>query len=769
VRKRLWAIHLVIVFACTFAFLLHEYGARGELRSAFLYQNVYPAVHRLYSFFTDIKFRVRGATPVRHPIVIVEIDSSSIETLGRWPWPRDYLAELIDRCFAAGANVVGLDIIFSESQQAIPEAVEAILEANRLGFIKKEFDFDGQLAETFSRHADHLALSWGSESICRPLFEDADACPVGNSTLSAAILPTWKKFAVRTGPHSVAVAKERTPVFSAPTLIANLEQFNTVARHVGFVNDFRDADGLVRRSSPVLLANGTPFPSLPLEMARMVLQDEVEVSFDAASRIESLRFVKSGRAIPVTPSGMMEIGFHGPGRTFPYVSAYDVLQAEPPTDREVASENPVKLLRGATVLIGISALALSDIAAMPFDPVMPGVEFHASVLDNLLSGDILLSSAQSPATVAILCCLMILGALIFSWGAQRMEAYPALCLFAISVTVALFVDQKILFANSRNWNTGFLYVEMAGIILTTIAAKYIEEEQRKKFLRAAFSKYVAPAVVDSLLVDPKKLALGGTRETLTILFSDIRGFTTLSEAMDAKKVAQFLNDYLGIMTDIVFAHGGTLDKYIGDAVMAFWGAPLSQPDHARRAAQAAVAMREAVAQHRARFQEQYGVQLNIGIGINTGIANVGNMGSERSFGYTVIGDSVNLASRLESATKFYGVGILVSKALLEGMARAGGSAPATRCLGWARVKGKGQATEIFHLLDEPTRPDGLHAFEEARHCFDRRDWDRAATLFTHANALLGGNDGPCAVYLACCMEFKVSPPQKDWDGSWLLS
>jgi adenylate cyclase len=254
------------------------------------------------------------------------------------------------------------------------------------------------------------------------------------------------------------------------------------------------------------------------------------------------------------------------------------------------------------------------------------------------------------------------------------------------------------------------------------------------------------------------------------MFSDIRSFTTFSEKMDAPKLAHFLNDYLGIMTNIVFANQGTLDKYIGDAIMAFWGAPLDQPMHAGNACSAAMAMMKALHENKARWKTEFDVDVNIGVGINSGPVNVGNMGSSDNFSYTVIGDHVNLSSRLEGLTKAYGVSILTTRFTFDEIVKAGGSLPPHRILDNVKVKGKKNAVELIQVLDRPLAKEGLVVFEEARQLYLGQRWDQAIDKFREANSYLAFSadqpDGPCDVFIERCTEFKANPPAKDWDGDW---
>jgi adenylate cyclase len=356
-----------------------------------------------------------------------------------------------------------------------------------------------------------------------------------------------------------------------------------------------------------------------------------------------------------------------------------------------------------------------------------------------------------------------LGVFAANWSAKR------IVLFGLLVLAFLVLSDLLLFVFYRT-NTAFVFADVmvAGLLTITLGGRYAIEERNRQFLRSAFSKYVSPAVVDSLIRDPEKLSLGGRREVITILFCDIRSFTTYSEKLKATDLSRFLNDYLGRMTEIIFETSGTLDKYIGDAVMAFWGAPIAIPVHAEKAAEAAVKMVEAVNHQRARFEKTYGIPVRIGIGLNTGEVSVGNMGSERSFNYTVLGDAVNLASRLEAATKAFRCEILATQAVLNACV---GSKPRHRPLGSVRVKGKLNAVEIVELVTAAISDEVLGEFETARSAYLQKNWERARAGFERVNEWVqrqrGEADGPSQVYLESIeMVIAGGGAPSDWDGVW---
>ena len=771
-KNKLWLLQLPFVALFTFAFYVDEMGIQGNIKNTFLREDIFPNLRRVSTLFTDAKFRARGPQPPKNKIVIVEIDSPSIEALGRWPWHRDITALLVAKTFELGAKTIGLDMVFSEPDKRVPDELASALQKNNLADVATEFETDPHLEKVIRIFSDKLVLGWTTEAFCQPGYDGHDKCPVNNPDAIATHPADFAKFAC-TKMEMPGFDPKKTPVSSFVTLIPNIPMFQTTAKHAGYFNAFQDPDGYIRRSSLLMMGNSKAYPSLPLEMARVGMGEELGVVFNNDQLVESINFEKSGRKLPVTPLGVMEVNFRGPSRTFTYVSAIDVLSEESTIKDELnnklVGKSKQEVFGDAYVLIGLSALGVFDMRAFPFDSNTPGVEGHATILDNILTGDSIINTTMANGSKWIF-CLMIIVAIFFAYLAQRLEAIPALILWLAAFGTFGLFDLKVLFQNNQNWNTSFFYLEMFTICVITLAAKYILEEKNKKFIRGAFTKYVAPAVVDSILKDPSKLSVGGVKKDLTIMFSDIRGFTTFSERLDAKTLAALLNDYLGIMTNIVFANNGTLDKYIGDAIMAFWGAPLDQPKHAADAATTAVNMMKALKENKQRYKEQFGVDINIGVGVNSGIVSVGNMGSQNNFAYTVIGDHVNLASRLEGLTKAYGVNILTTRFTMDHIAESGAALPLHRVLDSVKVKGKKQAVELIELLDRECQEKGLELFQEGRRLYTQQKWDAAIEALTAANVILSPTpekmDTPCKEFIERCGEFKKNPPAQDWDGSW---
>lgn len=773
-KKKLWLFQIPAIALFTFCFWVVHQGEMGSLSNVFLRETIFPNLRSVTGAFTNAKFRFfRGPQQPKNKVVVVAIDDASIVQIGRWPWHRDIQAALIERIFAAGAKVVGLDIVNSEAQERVPAGLMEELKKRGLENLAEPFDADGRLTLTTAMHEEHLVLGWASEAFCQPAHLSVDECPVVHPEIIASMPEGYEKFAFKHFEAPAGFDPQKAPQVSVITFLSNLGMFNSVAKHAGYFNAFQDSDNYIRRIPLFMFANGKPYPTLALEMARVGLNEELRLKLDDRYLVEKIEFAKSGRTLPVTPMGVMEINFRGPGLTFPYVSALDLFLEKKELEadgnyRKLASTTS-DLFKDAYVLVGVTALGAYDMRAFPFDANVAGVEGHANILDNILSGDALVPSTSGTGSIWIF-LMMTVGALIFAFMAQRLESVPGLLLFISVMAVMGGFDLQVLFHNNINWNTSFLFMELVTIFVFTIAAKYVLEEKDKKFLKSAFGKYVAPALVDTIVKDPSKLSLGGDKKDLTILFSDVRGFTTLSEKMDAKHLAKFLNDYLDRMTKIVFKHNGTLDKYIGDAIMAFWGAPMELKNHAGSCLKASIEMMQALNQERERWLKEYGVDVQIGIGVNSGLVNVGNMGSKDNFNYTVIGDHVNLASRLEGLTKYYGAAIVTTRQTLDSVIASGEAPPAYRVLDSVKVKGKKQAVELLEIFYESLPAEGLRVFEEARELYLKQQWDAAIQKFFAAEKLLIKNmvkrDGPCAMYIERCEHFKLEPPAKDWDGSW---
>jgi len=660
--RRLLLVQLPLIVAWTAMFLIAECGDEGTLANHTLRTSVYPTARRIEGAYTDLKFRLRGARPVKQKIVIVEIDDPAVVVLGRWPWHRDAIAALVMQTMDAGAKVVGLDITFPEADQRVPDGVVELLQAQGLGDQVPQFETDLMLQRVIDLYKDRLVLGWMTDRSCRPAHDAR--CPVTDPAELAALPQGFDKFAYAHFSTPQPFDAKATPLVSTPDIIGNIPSYVEAAQHSGFlVSAAEDPDDVVRRAQVVMFAGGRPHPSLPLEMARMALHDELQLVLAADGSVEAVRMVRFGVQVPVTASGTMSINFRGPAYHFPFVGAIALLGEDDvipfQRDGKIERMSRRELFEDAYVLIGVTAMGARDLRHFPFGSNTPGTEGLATSLDNILSGDAIERRGHG-----VVLALMTVGALLFGLLMVRLPALPAM-LCALGVIGALVaIDIGWVFSRlDVDLNSVFLFAELATIFVAAVAVKYVLEERGKKFIRSTFSKYLAPTVVDQMLKDPSKLQLGGETRRLTIMMSDLRGFTAMAERMKPAEVLTVLNLYLGTMADIIMEHNGTIDEFIGDAILVIFGAPIDANDDARRAVACSVAMQRAmkgINEHNAKLGLP---RLEMGIALNTGEVIVGNIGSQKHIKYGVVGSHVNLTARIESNT--VGGQILISGTTLE--------------------------------------------------------------------------------------------------------
>jgi adenylate cyclase len=529
-----------------------------------------------------------------------------------------------------------------------------------------------------------------------------------------------------------------------------------VGSGVGLATQDPDVDGTVRRVPLVFDVDGEPYPALPLIAVAKFLRRPGP--FDGP--IVNNRIPLAGRQIPIDDRGDMIVNYAGgPYKSSPpaftVVSFVDVLKGR--VDPET--------FRSKIVLIGLTATGFADDywTSTSVKGKMPGVEIHANAIDTILRGDFI-RDAPNWMTIVLICALALVAAIALLTLPMLLAALCSLLALAVYVVGAsYYFDQHIVL--------NLVYPPLALLLTYTAVVFYrvIFEQGQARALRGVLGQYLSPSVVAHVTRDPDSLKLGGDQREMTVMFSDLRGFTTFSESLDPETLVHLLNEYLTVMSDVIFKYEGTIDKYMGDAIMAFWGAPQDQPDHGVLACRAALEMVAALEKLNARWAEQGRPPLAMGIGINTGIMKVGNMGSNSRFDYTVLGDAVNLASRLEGLNKEYGTTLIVSKSTLE---ETGGLFHA-RFLDLVAVKGKKEPVEVFEILDAERLP-GIHsgpalrAYDEGIRLYRQRDWLGAAAKLQEA-LRLAPDDGPSAVYLQRCEELMDDPPPVDWDGVYVMT
>ncbi len=686
----------------------------------------------------DLRFRYRARAFKIHTlddVIIIDIDQRSIYNLGRiHQWPRWYHAQVIDFVTSGGAEAIGFDVLFDPDRDR--SADDLLIEATR--------------ASGIVHHAVSLSpadsLNWLPKMASEPEgFHYA---------------PYVFEFAPDVREHFLTLERFDN----------ELVDLLSASRGVGFVNIQPDRDGVVRRVRLFINFAGHTYPSLGFEIALAWLGvDKADIRVEPGKSV-SFRATGPGDStatefsIPIDEEGRMLVDYRGKYNTFRYVPYYDVYKRR----------LPAQIFKDKIVLVGSSLPALADLKSVPVQELFPGVEIQANLIYDILhrtfvrvaGRNLSLAMLLFPGLLIAVVCLterfrsLILASLFLTACAAGYTLIAFKLFLGLSIPPLGFsVDPGMTVPMVRP------LAAMGLAFLMVVSYRYQTEERAKKQMKGYFAQYVDAKVVDEITRSPDKIRLGGEKREVTLLFADIRSFTTMSERLPPEEVARFLNKYLTLMTDVITRRGGMLDKYIGDAIVAIFGAPLPNYDHARDACLAAVEMIEKLEELRASEEAPWNA-LDIGIGINTGEATVGNMGSDYLFDYTAIGDNVNLASRLEGLNKFYGTQILVS----ERTRQAAGGAVSARELDLISVKGRVGSVRVHQLFaGEEARERAERSapvFAGALTAYRRGDWDRAAVEFEKALDIEGS--GPCRVFLGRCRIFKERPPEGEWDGCWRM-
>jgi adenylate cyclase len=726
----------------------------------------------------DMRFELRGPREVTSPVVIVAIDQKSEDVLGRWPFPRSEFARALDFLRAAGARAVAFDVNFPQPDQN--SALQALTQ------LKAQYDEPGKKANggPFQAHLESLIMQADNDKQFAQALSQYPNAILGYFFLPQSEAPTRKQdlqrvtdfdnyLSFQTYPQvsyypanprwsGAEMMKQCISLFQSNGgpeffyLSPNLPAFANYAKNFGYFNIFPDADGTVRREPVVALYDGNFYPSLDVAAAMAFLNvplDKVSAVFNP----NGLQDIDLGGrlTIPTDPAGFVQIDYHGPAGTYPQYSLSDVVLHKKPED----------LFRGKLVLIGPTATGIGDTAVTPFvqmEKAFPGVEVHANFIDDILS-DHFIRRGNWELDVFFL-VLFSLGAGILLTVAPPLRATSVMVvILGIFLWLAYY-----LFAIHRVWILVFLPVatlttNYAGII----SYRFFFEEREKKKVRGAFQQYLPPSLINMLLARPELLRLGGEEKELSIMFTDIRGFTSLSEGLSPRELVDLLNEYLSEMTAVIFKHWGTLDKYIGDAIMAFWGSPYPQPDHAERACATALHMLKSLEKLRQNWAAKGRPLIDIGVGVNSGPVLVGNMGSSVRFNFTIMGDNVNLASRLEGLNKQFATRVIISENTYQKVFEKF----VVRELDLIRVKGKKVPVKIYELIAPVEEAEAYHNLVSHFHraLTDYRDgrWEAAIEIL---EGLLRDypQDGPSKVLLGRCQDFLAHPPEGSWDGVYVM-
>ncbi len=706
---------------------------------------------RLSLIAFDLYQRASPRPPGNAPISIVDIDDDSLKKIGQWPWPRTIVARMIDHLAAAGAAVIAFDIDFAEPDRTSPKQLLPLLAQN------------GTEIADLARILSNL-----------PDPDQALATAMRKVPVVAGFIFT-DRGGTRPPAAKAGFALDGTDVLghveSFPGAVPNLPTLEAAAAGNGFLNQYLDADHVVRRVPLVLTlssqrypgsSTGTPYPSLAAEALRVAFGASTYILRAAGANRE--RDFGQATGMTAVRIGPLVVPTDAAGRVWLHY-ARDEPSRRISAAKVVAGTFDPALVAGHIVLVGTSAAGvINDLQATPLARGVPGVDIHAQLIDEILQGDFL-TRPDWAVGAEILYALVVGAVLIFVL--PRIGAWPCAVVGGASVAVAIggswaaFKYAHLLLDPVYPWAVMTLVYLVASLI------GYLRTEARQREIRSAFARYMSPHYVAELARHPEKLVLGGEKRMMTIMFSDIRGFTSRAEGMDAQALTHFMNTFLSPMTEIITEQKGTIDKYIGDCIMAFWNAPLDDPDHARNALRAAKLMRAKLRalNHlwtaEAEAAGRVFRPVEIGIGINTGECVVGNFGSQQHFDYSLLGDPVNLASRLEGLGKVYGIDLVIGEETAKQL-----DEPGLIEVDLVAVKGKSQAGRVFTLPPEPVAEDGFVDRHSALlEAYRHQDWKAALALLDDARLAAVRHLAPVyALYRRRIAHFQDQAPPADWDG-----
>jgi adenylate cyclase len=770
----------------------------------------------------DVKFAARGAKPPEQwKVAIAAADEKALKQFGPLPWSRAVHAKLVRKLDELGAKSVAFDMTFENPSRSDGEiAVHRLLEHAKLAGlmdaasgIEKSASATERIAELLKEskpkklqtHAEPLrtaakeqrrardSITRFSEELARAAVgEDADQLFVDavreSRKVVLGIVSLSKSEAESLGiggPDQMRALKlvATSTIGELVSLDDGLEHihsdvkrafdegiyqkyfgvhapFEALAKatpHFGTINAIPDDDGVYRRVSLVsaIKGAGVLVPTLGLKAVEVALAPDTIQVIGSPEDPTPDAIQIGDRRFETELSARTILDWYGrfSASEMPIVSIADLVDG---TARPESVKDRV-------VFVAATAIGTHDQRVTPLERAVPGVYIHATLAQNLLDGR---SMTRPKHIIAIELLLLLAIGLIAGWVMTRLNVVGQIGTALAMAAGWLLIDQTVLFANGLVVYTVLPVFQIFFSLLAVALYRFLVEQRERQKTRQAFGRYLAPAVMEQVLTKPEEyLKLGGRRYEATVLFSDIRGFTTISEALTPEELGTLLNRYMTPMTDIVFEFGGTLDKYIGDAVMAFWGAPLEQPDHAVRACKASLKMVATVEALNKEFEAAGLPRIAIGIGLSSGPMTIGNMGSDDHFAYTALGDRVNLGARLEGQTKDYGVDVIISDACYQLVK----DEMMCRELGALRVKGKYEPVRIYELIAEKAQGEPRRTFVETFHAglasFRAQQWDEAIEHFTRARALSGVNGDKCSDhYIMWCLEYKESPPPRDWDG-----
>ncbi|MGA1931193.1 CHASE2 domain-containing protein [Arcobacter sp. YIC-464] len=708
---------------------------KSDLKKLFIYINValilFVVLSSIYIFFPklpdsidnrlrDYLFTIRGEIPTSQNVVIVDIDEKSLQELGQWPWSRNKVSHILKNLTDAQVAIIGFDVVFAEEDSSSPHKVLNELNIKRENIPNYDLEFAKTVAST--------------PTILGYLFELQD-----------------KKYIKKEAPKIPAIYIEKNKklgddyLINAKGVVMNIPLVQDNSYSSGFFNNIPDEAGIIRSVPLVISYDDMIYPSLSLELLRILLDtNKVFINYDEQG-VSSITV--NDIQIPTDRHGRLLVNFRGKEKTFKYISANDIYN----------NTFDKKDIEGKIVLIGTSAAGLLDLRATPFESVFPGVEVHANVIDNIIQGDFLYKASWvDGANIFIIFTLSILIVLLIKYTPFWMN--PIISILFLTITT--YVLYEVLFTYGIVLNIFFpLLTIVLGAILATLF-DYFYEIKQEEAIKKKFASKVSKEVMESLLKNVHSNEFEAMEKEVTVFFSDVRNFTKISEKMgNAKKLIEYLNQYMEPMSNIIIKYEGTIDKYIGDAIMAYWNAPADVKKHADKALLASIEQIESLKTLNEKLEKQNKPLIDIGIGLNTGLAVVGEMGSSGRSDYTVIGDAINLGARLESLCKFYDSKINISNFTKERLKEE----YIFRFLDLVKVKGKEEPVQIWQVHGKgkasKQMQEELDTYNKAIELYQNSMFLEALEIFKNLDKKEDKTNRKIyKIYIKRCEEFIKTPP-----------
>lgn len=732
-------------------------------------------VYKIEAKLLDMRFLLRGKKAPHPKVGILAIDEKTLGEAG-YPVDRKYYEKAFANLKKLGVKWVGFDIIFSEKSKAL--LADILPDIKKMGVVRGNTrslpvaEYEKQISHFNSlmeNSPTDIALARGIKDFQNVTLGYFFFASQAEADMSLGKGEQFRGFDKLEPAEIVALdipagneLSNYNQIQKAYGLVSNIPMVADASQHSGFFSNNGDKDAIYRWVTLVANMNGHLMPSLALKTVAEYLNCDIIVEFGSgginAIKLANREDPTKEYKIPIDPlgSGRVLLNHMGPSQSFHHYSLADAYN-------NTFTKEERKNLKDGVLLLGGTATGTNDLRANPFDPAIDGVEHHAAVIDSVIRQQFMrrpLNIFDTEINIAVVVGLLFAPLMI--WGRALFSG-----LAVIAFLVGYYYVDKYLWFSKGVW--AYMAVpslEILVMFFVTIIYKYMTEEQEKKKVKGAFQHYLSPDVIDQVLKDPSSLQLGGVKKELTVFFSDVRGFTNISETLSPEKLCELMNDYFTPMTGLILRSGGVLDKYIGDAVMAFWGAPIEIEDAADRAAQASLEMLYAMDKLRGDFAQKGFPPIDIGIGLNTGLMAVGNMGSGERFCYTVMGDSVNLGARLEGLTKEYGIKIMISQFT---QAKLKPGKFLTRDLDDIRVKGKNEPVKVFELMrpdflkQTHLIPEFIQQFGAARMAYKTQKWEEGKKYFAACLAMKP-DDKACVRFIEQIDDYEKNPPGESWDG-----